>query len=52
MANLPAIVAAAVAVFLFVTGVIAMTIGELRIAGFSFLFASIVIYVRESRFVD
>lgn len=43
---------AAVVVFLFVTGLVAMTVEELTIAGLCFLSASIVIYLRETRTVD
>lgn len=52
MVNLLATGAAILAVLLFVTALLAMTIGELRTAGFSFLAASLLIYVRETRFVD
>lgn len=52
MVNLPAAALAAIAVFLMATAVIAMTIRELRIAGFCFLSASLVIYIRETYFVE
>lgn len=52
MANLLATVAALIAVALFGLGLLAMTVSDFRAAGFSFLAASLVIFVRESRLVD
>jgi len=52
MANLPATGAAVLAVVLFGLALLAMAAGDFRVAGFSFLSASVVIYLRESRLVD
>lgn len=52
MANLLATGAAALAVLLFGAALLAMTVGDFRLAGFSFLSASLVIYIRETRLVD
>jgi len=41
---------AVVAVILIGTALLAMTVGDLRAAGFSFLCASLVIYFRETRY--
>ncbi|MBV0926202.1 MULTISPECIES: hypothetical protein [Haloarcula] len=35
---------------LMLAGLVAMTVGNLRAAGFSFLSASLVIYLRETRY--
>jgi hypothetical protein len=45
-------VLAALAVVLFATALAAMTAQRLRVAGFCFLSASLVIYVRETRTAD
>ena len=52
MARLLATGAAAVAALLMGVGLIGMTVGDFRLAGFSFLSASLVIYLRETRLVD
>lgn len=52
MVNLLATGAAAVAVLLFAVALLMMTWGNLQVAGFCFLSASLVIYLRETRFVD
>lgn len=52
MANLAATAAAGIAVLLVGTALFAMSAGDLRVAGFSFLCASLVIYLRETRLVD
>lgn len=46
--NIPATAAAALSVLLFGIALVAMTNGSLRVAGVSFLSASIVIYLRET----
>lgn len=51
MANLLATGAAGLALFLFGTALLAMANGNLQVAGFSFLSASVVIYFRETRLV-
>ena len=51
MRNLPATVAALLAVFLFAGALFGMMVGDLRAAGFSFLCASLVIYLRETYLV-
>lgn len=43
-------VLAILAVSLFGVALAAMAFGDLRVAGFSFLSASLVIYIRESRY--
>ena len=52
MANFLATGAAALAVLLFGVALLAMAEGSLRVAGFSFLSASVVIFLRETRLVD
>ncbi|QIO24664.1 hypothetical protein [Haloarcula sp. JP-L23] len=52
MENLLATVAAGLAVLLIGTALLAMSNGDLQVAGFSFLCASLVIYLRETRLVD
>lgn len=52
MGNLLATVAAAIAVLLMGTALLAMANGDFQVAGFSFLSASVVIYLRETRLVD
>lgn len=51
MVNLPATALAALVVVLFGVAIVSMSAGSLRIAGLSFLSASVLIYVREKRFV-
>ncbi|MFB6207375.1 MAG: hypothetical protein ABEJ05_12710 [Haloglomus sp.] len=51
MVNVLATGAALLAVGLFVVALFSMTTGDLRTAGFSFLSASLVIYIRETRLV-
>lgn len=46
--NVPATLAALVAVALFLVALVGMTLRDFRVAGFCFLSASIVIYVRET----
>lgn len=48
MVNVPATLAALVAVTLFLVALVGMTLRDFRVAGFCFLSASIVIYVRET----
>lgn len=48
MVNVLATALAVLAVVLFATGLIAMTVDELLIAGLFFLSASLVIYLRET----
>jgi hypothetical protein len=50
--NVLATAAAALAVVLFGVGLLAMTASDLTTAGLSFLSASLVIYLRETRLVD
>ncbi|MFH5801401.1 hypothetical protein [Haladaptatus sp. CMAA 1911] len=50
--NVPATAAAALSVLLFVIALAAMTNGSLRVAGVSFLSASIVIYLRETMLTE
>jgi hypothetical protein len=52
MENTVATGAALLAALLMGAGLIGMTIGDFRLAGFSFLSASLVIYIRETRFVE
>ncbi|WP_191906204.1 MULTISPECIES: hypothetical protein [unclassified Haloarcula] len=52
MGRLLATGAAAVAALLMGIGLIAMTVGDFRLAGFSFLSASLMIYIRETRLID
>jgi hypothetical protein len=52
MVNWPATALAALVVVLFGVAIVSMSAGSLRIAGFSFLSASVLIYVREKRFVS
>jgi hypothetical protein len=52
MANLPATGAAVLAVALFGVALLAMTARDLRVAGFCFLSAALVIYVRETYLVE
>ena len=52
MARLLATGAAVVAALLMGVGLIGMTVGDFRLAGFSFLSASLVIYIRETRLID
>jgi hypothetical protein len=52
MANVPATAAALLAVALIVVALVAMATDELQVAGFSFLSASLVIYIRETRLVE
>jgi uncharacterized membrane protein YjjP (DUF1212 family) len=42
---------ALLAVLLIAAALVSMTTGDLRVAGLSFLSASLVIYIRETRFV-
>jgi hypothetical protein len=51
MENLLATGAAGFAVLLFGLALLAMTVGQYQMAGFSFLSASVVIYLRETRLV-
>lgn len=51
MTNVPAAAAAGMVVLLFGVALVAMTVGEFRIAGVSFLSASIGIYLRETYLV-
>ncbi|WP_424000350.1 hypothetical protein ACOZ4I_13425 [Haloarcula salina] len=51
MGQLLATGAAAVAALLMGVGLVGMTAGDFRLAGFSFLSASLVIYIRETRLV-
>ena len=48
MRNLSATAAALLAVLLFGTALLGMTVGSFRAAGFSFLCASLTIYLRET----
>lgn len=50
MASVPATVLAVLAVLLIAAALGAMAIGDLMLAGFSFMSASLVIYFRETRF--
>ncbi|WP_276273231.1 hypothetical protein [Haloarcula litorea] len=50
MADLIPTALAVLATALIGTALIAMTVGNLRAAGFSFLSASLVIYLRETRY--
>jgi len=52
MVDVPATLAAGFAVILFGVALFAMAAGTLQVAGFSFLLASLVIYVRETRLVS
>jgi hypothetical protein len=52
MVDVPATAAAAAAVGLFGAALVAMTGREFRVAGFCFLSAALVIYVREQFLVD
>lgn len=52
MDNVAATGAAVLAVALFGVALFGMTTGDLRVAGFSFLCASLVIYLRESYLLD
>ena len=52
MSRVVATALALLAVLLFAGALAAMASGDLRVAGLSFLSASLVIYVRETRFVD
>ncbi|WP_254274544.1 hypothetical protein [Haloarcula marina] len=52
MAELIPTALAVLATALIGTALVAMTVGELRAAGFCFLCASLVIYFRETRFVE
>jgi hypothetical protein len=52
MVNLPATGAAVVAAGLFGFALLAMTARDLRVAGFCFLSAALVIYVRETYLLD
>ena len=51
MANLLATALAVLAVVLVVNALLSMSAGNLRIAGLSFLSASLVVYLRETRAV-
>ena len=51
MRNLPATAAALLALLLFGVALFGMAAGDLRAAGFSFLCASLVIYLRETYLV-
>ncbi|WP_324759428.1 hypothetical protein [Haloarcula montana] len=52
MENTIAIGAALLAALLMGLGIVGMVAGNLRLAGFSFLSASLVIYLRETRLID
>jgi hypothetical protein len=52
MVNLPATAAAVFAAVLFGVALLAMTARDLRVAGFCFLSAALVIYVREQYLVS
>lgn len=52
MVDIPATATAALSVLLFGIALVAMTNGNYRVAGVSFLSASIVIYLRETMFTD
>lgn len=52
MMNILATAAAALAALLMGVGLVGMTIGDFRLAGFSFLSASLVIYIRETRLIE
>lgn len=52
MANSLSTAAAVLVVLLFGAAVVSMANGELRVAGFCFLSASVVIYFRATRLVD
>lgn len=52
MVNVPATVAAVLAVVLFGAALFGMTVGDYRTAGFSFLCASLTIYLRETYLID
>jgi uncharacterized membrane protein len=51
MVNVLATAAALVVVALFGAALLALSAGNLQVAGFSFLAASLVIYLRETRLV-
>lgn len=44
--------AAVLAALLMGVGLLGMTVGDFRLAGFSFLSASLVIYIRETRLIE
>jgi hypothetical protein len=52
MGNTIATGAALVAALLMGLGIVGMVAGNLRLGGFSFLSASLVIYLRETRLLD
>lgn len=52
MGRVLATAAAALAVGLFGVALLLLTVGNLRVAGLTFLSASLVIYFRETRLVD
>jgi hypothetical protein len=52
MVNLPATAAAVLAVVLIGAALLGMSGGDLRLAGFSFLCASLTIYLRETYLVE
>jgi len=52
MVNWPATAIAVFVVVLFGVALVSMSTGALRIAGLCFLSASVLMYVRETRFVD
>lgn len=52
MSNLLATAVAGLVVVLFGVALLAMAEGNLRLAGFSFLSASLAIYIRETRLVE
>jgi hypothetical protein len=52
MVNVPATAAAALVVVLFVVALVSLANGDLRAAGFSFLSASVLIYVRETYLLE
>jgi len=52
MGRLLATGAAAVAALLMGVGLVGMTVGDFQLAGFSFLSASLVIYLRETRLIN
>lgn len=52
MVNLPATAAAVVAVVLFGAALLGMSSGNFRLAGFSFLCASLTIYLRETYLIE
>ena len=51
MSNLLATVVAGLVVVLFGAALLAMTAGNFQVAGFAFLSASLLIYIRETRLV-